>query len=88
MIRGSSLDLESQPARRHPRTEGVLVTNGHANLFIEPRIDGWLREQRETHRRIVEFLHLDALVDWVTEHHLVNELRVALREQGIDAGDA
>lgn len=70
------------------KTEGVLVTNGHANAYVEPLIDGWLREQRETHRRVVEFLHLDALVDWITERRLVNELRVNLREQGIDAEDA
>jgi hypothetical protein len=70
------------------RTEGVLVTNGHANAYVEPLIDGWLREQRETHKRVVQFLHLDALVDWIAENRLVNELRLALREQGIDAEDA
>jgi hypothetical protein len=70
------------------QTEGVLVTNGHANPYVEPLIDGWLREQRETHKRVVQFLHLDTLVDWITQHRLVNELRVALREQGIDAEDA
>jgi hypothetical protein len=70
------------------QTEGVLVTNGHANAYVEPVIDGWLREQREAHKRLVQFVHLDALVDWIAEHRLVNELRVALREQGIDAEDA
>jgi hypothetical protein len=29
-------------------------------------------------------MHLDGLVDWIVEHRLVNELRVALHEQGID----
>lgn len=67
--------------------EGVLVTNGHANTYIEPSIAGWLSEQRETHGRSVKIVHLDALVDWITKHHLVNELRVALREQGLDAGE-
>jgi len=67
--------------------EGVLVTNGHANTYVEPRIAGWLNEQRETHGRAVKIVHLDALVDWITKHHLVNELRVALREQGLDAGE-
>jgi hypothetical protein len=68
--------------------EGVLITNGHANPYVEPVIDGWLQEQRDTHRRVVEFMHLDALVDWITKDRLVNELRAALREQGIDTGEA
>jgi hypothetical protein len=70
------------------RTEGVLITNGHANPYVEPIIDGWLKDQRETHKRLVEFMHLDALVDWITKDHLVNELRAALQEQGVDAGQA
>ena len=70
------------------RTEGVLITNGHANPYVEPIIDGWLKDQRETHKRLVEFMHLDALVDWITKDHLVNELRAALQEQGVDAGEA
>jgi hypothetical protein len=70
------------------RTEGVLITNGHANTYVDPVIDGWLREQRETHGRSVQFMHLDALVDWIAKDHLVNELRAALQEQGVDAGGA
>jgi hypothetical protein len=70
------------------QTDGVLVTNGHANAYVEPLIDGWLREQREMHKRKVQFMHLDALVDWIANDRLINELRVALREQGIDAEDA
>ncbi len=67
--------------------EAVLVTNGHANPFVEPVMEGWFKEQRDTCERQVEFMHLDALVDWIVEHRLVNELRVALHEQGIDTGD-
>jgi len=70
------------------RTEGVLITNGHANTYVEPVIDGWLREQRDTHGRSVQFMHLDALVDWIAKDRLVNELRAALQEQGIDTGEA
>jgi hypothetical protein len=70
------------------KIEGVLVTNGHANTYVEPVISGWLQEQRETHRRLVEFMHLDALVDWITKNRLVNELQAALRELGIDTGGA
>ena len=64
---------------------GPLLTRAIEN---EPVIDGWLQEQRETHKRLVEFTHLDALVDWITKGRLVNELRAALREHGIDTGEA
>lgn len=66
--------------------EGVLVTNGHANPYVEPVMNGWFQAQHEEHGRLVEFMHLDALVDWIVEHRLVNELRAALQEQGIDIG--
>jgi hypothetical protein len=66
--------------------EGVLVTNGHANPYVEPVMNGWFQAQREEHGRLVEFMHLDALVDWIVEHRLVNELRDALQEKGIDTG--
>ncbi len=60
------------------------MTNGHANPYVEPVIDGWLRSQRQDHGRIVEFMHLDGLVDWIVEHRLVNELKNALHEQGVE----
>lgn len=66
------------------RIEGVLVTNGHANPHVEPRMTGWFKEQRETHGRCVSFMHLDGLVDWVVESRLVNELRAALQEEGVN----
>jgi len=69
------------------RTEGVLVTNGHANPYVEPVIDGWLKAQRRD-GRVVEFMHLDGLVDWIVEHRLVNELRVGLQEIGVGIDDA
>jgi hypothetical protein len=68
------------------RIQAVLVTNGHANQFVEPVMEGWFKEQREQRGRQVEFMHLDGLVDWIVEHRMVNELRVALREQGVDSG--
>jgi hypothetical protein len=67
--------------------EGFFITNGHANPYVEPLISGWLQEQRQTYKRHVEFVHLDMLVDWINENRLVNELRSALREQGIDIGE-
>jgi hypothetical protein len=69
------------------RTEGVLVTNGHANPFVEPAIAGWLEEQRNTHGRSVNFMHLDTLVDWITKDRLINEPRNALREFGVNPSD-
>jgi hypothetical protein len=66
------------------RIEGVLITNGHANPYVEPVIDGWLQSQRLDQGRLVEFMHLDRLVDWIVEYRLVNELKLALKEQGID----
>jgi hypothetical protein len=68
------------------RIEGILVVNGHANTFAEPAIEGWLKEQRDTHGRSVEFMHLDALVAWISEERLFNELRIALKEENIDVG--
>jgi len=66
------------------RIEGFFVTNGHANNFVEPLIEGWLKEQGTAHGRSIEFLHLDALVDWIATERLVNELRVALKDENID----
>ena len=77
--------LESPQLPELPqRIEGVLVTNGHANPHVEPRMTGWFKEQRETHGRCVSFMHLDGLVYWVVESRLVNELRAALQEEGVN----
>jgi hypothetical protein len=65
------------------RIEGYLVTNGHANPHVEPVMDGWFKEQRRDHGRDITFMHLDALVDWIFKVRLVNELKVALAEEGI-----
>jgi hypothetical protein len=75
----STLQLPRAPQR----IEGVLVTNGHANPYVEPVMDGWIQHQRQDFGREVEFMHLDGLVDWIAENRLVNELKVALREQGV-----
>jgi hypothetical protein len=47
-------------------------------------MEGWLKEQRDTHGRSIEFMHLDALVDWISTEPLINELRVALKDENID----
>ena len=33
---------------------------------------------------LASFMHLDGLVDWVVESRLVNELRAALQEEGVN----
>jgi hypothetical protein len=65
------------------RIEGYLVTNGHANPYVEPVMEGWFEEQRKDHRRDITFIHLDTLVDWIFKVRLVNELRAALAEEDI-----
>jgi hypothetical protein len=65
------------------RIEGYLITNGHANTHVEPVMGGWFEEQRRVHGRDITFMHLDMLVDWIFKVPLVNELRVALNEEGI-----
>jgi tetratricopeptide (TPR) repeat protein len=75
----SSLQLPAEPTQ----TIGTLVCNGHANPHVEPVMDGWIREQRQTHNRLIEFWHLDCLVAWITDNRLVNELKEALAEQGV-----
>jgi hypothetical protein len=38
----SSVQLPVEPDRR----EGVLVFNGHINPYVEPVVEGWIKEQR------------------------------------------
>jgi len=75
-----SLQLPTSPQR----TVGVLICNGHANPYVEPVMDAWFEEQRKTHGRALEFQHLDRLVEWISDHRLVNELKLAFAEHGID----
>jgi hypothetical protein len=63
--------------------EGILVCNGHANLHVEPVMEAWFEEQRRTHGRTFEFMHLDGLVHWIEEERLTNEFKLALSEIGI-----
>ena len=75
----SEFQLPASPQR----IEGYLVTNGHANPYVEPVMEGWFEEQRRDHGRQIAFIHLDKLVDWIFKVRLVNELRAALAEEGI-----
>jgi hypothetical protein len=51
-------------------------------------VEGWLKEQREDHGRTFRLQNLDALVQWVFDQNLLNELRVGLRELGVVIIDA
>jgi hypothetical protein len=66
------------------RVEGYLVTNGHVNPYVEPVMEGWFEEQQRDHGRDITFIHLDALIDGIFKVRLVNELRAALAEEGIE----
>ena len=65
------------------RTHGILICNGHANPYVEPLIDAWIKDQKEKNGRTFEFHHLDRIVDWIADKKLVNELRLALAEENI-----
>ena len=65
------------------RREGVLVFNGHINPYVEPVVEGWIKEQKDDHHRLFTIMHLDSIVRWIAEDNLVNELREALAELGI-----
>lgn len=78
------LQLPSKPTR----TVGILLCNGHANPYVEPVIEAWIREQRKTTGRIFEFWHLDIFINWIIENRLVNELKLALSDQRVPIVDA
>ena len=80
LVRLPPLQLPVTPKR----TVGVLVSNGHANPYVEPVLDAWFAEQRKVHGRTFEFQHLDRLVEWICDHRLVNELKLAFTEHGVD----
>jgi hypothetical protein len=75
----SGVQLPGKPDRR----EGVLVFNGHINPYVEPVVEGWIKEQKDDHHRSYRTMHLDSIVRWIAENNLVNELRQALAELGI-----
>ena len=62
---------------------GVLVWNGHINPYADPLVKGWLKEQCDTFGRRYELMHIDRLVNYVTENGLGAALRKGLREEGL-----
>jgi len=63
--------------------EGVLLTNGHANQFVEPVMTAWFEEQNRKLGRMVSFMHLEEVVGWIFREQLINEFKTALSELGI-----
>jgi hypothetical protein len=47
-------------------------------------MDAWIEEQWKAYGRTLEFQHLDRLVEWISDHRLANELKLAFAEHGID----
>lgn len=62
---------------------GILLCNGHANLYAEPVIQGWMKNQKEKLGRDVRFEHLDDLVNWIINKRLTSELRKILDDLNI-----
>ena len=63
--------------------EGILICNGHLNPYVEPVMEGWFQEQKQTHGRTIKFMSLDHLVQWIVNERLINDFRAALSELGL-----
>ena len=53
------------------------------NPYVEPVMDGWIRDQRENQGKDIQFWHLDSWINWIVEHGLTRELKKALEEAGV-----
>jgi len=71
------------PAGPEPFREGVLICNGHALPNAQVPMDSWFQVQKDERNRHYEFMHLDDIVRWIEDEHLVNEFRVVLTDLGI-----
>ena len=65
---------------------GYLVVNSHPSQYVLPEIEGWLVLQRDKLGRDVRLMHIDALVNYIYENHLLNEFRSFLRDEGLEQG--
>jgi hypothetical protein len=63
--------------------EAILICNGHALPHVEPVMKGWFEEQERAYGREIEFMHLDAVVNWIVRERLINEFKAALSEVGV-----
>jgi hypothetical protein len=46
-------------------------------------MEGWFEEQKTAYGRDIQFMHLDSIVDWIVNEHLVNEFKSVLTELGV-----
>jgi hypothetical protein len=63
--------------------EAILICNGHALPHVEPVMEGWFEEQKRVYGRDIRFVHLDLIIDWIVNEHLINEFKVVLAELGL-----
>jgi hypothetical protein len=63
--------------------EAILICNGHALPHVEPVMKGWFEEQGRVYGRDIEFMHLDAIVNWIVSERLINEFKATLTEIGV-----
>lgn len=63
--------------------EAILICNGHALPHVEPVMKGWFEEQERAYGRKIEFMHLDAVVNWIVRERLINDFKAALSEIGL-----
>jgi hypothetical protein len=75
----SSVQLLIEPDER----VGILIFNGHLKEHVELVVEGWLAEQARDHHRSFEIMHLDAIIKWILDSRLLNDLHEALAEFGI-----
>jgi hypothetical protein len=75
----SSVQLPIEPDDR----EGILIFNGHLKEYVELVVEGWLAEQARDHHRSFAIMHLDAIIKWIVDNRLLNDLHEALAELGI-----
>jgi hypothetical protein len=38
-------------------------------------MERWFKEQERAHGRKIEFMHLDAVVNWIVRERLINEFK-------------
>lgn len=75
----SSFQLPQEP----DACEAILICNGHASPHAEPVMERWFKEQERAYGRKIEFMHLDAVVNWIVRERLINEFKAALSELGL-----
>jgi hypothetical protein len=68
------------PAPIHRRI-GILIWNAHASPHIEPIMKAWQNDQWTAFQRRYELMHLDDIVNYILDSHLVSAFREALAEE-------